>query len=60
MKILAIEKELSDLNSNQYELLLEAEADRVYQLYLEGIFREMYFERDKHTSGESRCRAKHS
>ena len=43
MKILAIEKELSDIDWSIENDTLENEAKHAYQLYLSGYFREIYF-----------------
>lgn len=43
MKILAIEKELSDIDWSTENDTLENEAKHAYQLYLSGYFREIYF-----------------
>ena len=43
MKILAIEKEFAGKTAEDFQPLLEAEAIRVWELYKEGIIREIYF-----------------
>ena len=43
MKILAIEKDLPDVNDNDYRPWLEAEARKVWDLQQTGLIREMYF-----------------
>jgi len=43
MKILAIEKELKDIDWSIENDTLENEAQHAYQLYISGYFREMYF-----------------
>ncbi|NOQ23878.1 MAG: superoxide dismutase [Bacteroidales bacterium] len=43
MKILAIEKELVDIDWSTENDTLEDEAKHAYQLYLSGYFREIYF-----------------
>ena len=43
MKILAIEKEFAGKTAEDFQPHLEAEAIRVWELYKEGIIREMYF-----------------
>lgn len=43
MKILAIEKELVDIDWSNENDTLENEAKHAYQLYLSGYFREIYF-----------------
>ncbi len=48
MKVLAIEKEVPGASPNDYQPHLRAEAQRAWELYQLGIFREMYFDRDTH------------
>ncbi|PLX11098.1 MAG: superoxide dismutase [Marinilabiliales bacterium] len=43
MKILAIEKELADVDWSMENDTLEHEAQHAYQFYLSGYFREIYF-----------------
>jgi hypothetical protein len=43
MKILAIEKELEGVNWSNEKDSLVGEAHQVYQLYLSGYFREIFF-----------------
>lgn len=43
MKILAIEKEFAGKTAEDFQLHLEAEARRVWELYKEGVIREIYF-----------------
>jgi muconolactone delta-isomerase len=48
MKILAIEKEISDVTADQFTPhLKKAEAARVWELYQAGVFRELYFRQDR-------------
>lgn len=47
MKILAIEKENSGADSGKFGLYSREEARRVWDLYKEGIIREIYFRADK-------------
>lgn len=48
MKILAIQKEVPGVDPRDItEVLLRDEAIAAYNLYLEGIFREIYFRYDK-------------
>ena len=49
MKILALERELPDATDEAFRPHLKAEAARAWELYQEGIFREMYFDADLHT-----------
>lgn len=48
MKILAIEKEVPGVSPDDYKPHLRAEAQRAWELYQLGIFREMYFDKDTH------------
>ena len=50
MKILAIEQETPGATAEQFKLHLKAEAARAWELYQAGVFREMYFDRDRHTA----------
>lgn len=50
MKILAIEKEISDKSDHNFKRYLKAEALRVWELYQAGIFRELYFDKNKHNA----------
>jgi len=49
MKILAIEKEISDLTLEQLSPFLNEEAIRAWELFKSGFIREMYFRQDRHT-----------
>ncbi|MCP4536673.1 MAG: superoxide dismutase [Chloroflexi bacterium] len=46
MKILAIEKEIPGIAEDEFAPHLDAEAARAWELYQEGVFREMYFRQD--------------
>lgn len=46
MKILAIEKEMSDIKDSDYGPFLEAEARKAWELYQQGLIRELYFTDD--------------
>ena len=46
MKILAVEKELPDVNEEQYAPHLKAEALKAWELYQAGKIRELYFSKD--------------
>ena len=46
MKILALEKEFKGKTANDFQPYLKAEARRVWELYKEGIIREIYFQAD--------------
>jgi hypothetical protein len=50
MKILAIEKEVSGVSKEDFEPMLKAEASTVWELHQAGVFRELYFHRDKHVA----------
>lgn len=43
MKILAIEKELSNVKDSDYQPFLKAEARKAWKLQQEGLIRELYF-----------------
>jgi hypothetical protein len=47
MKILAIEKELRGVSRDRLKPHLKAEAERVWELYQGGLFRELYFWNDR-------------
>jgi hypothetical protein len=47
MRILAIEREVSDLSPDDFKPHLKAEAARVWELYQAGVFRELYFRQDR-------------
>lgn len=46
MKILAIEKEISGVSDSDYLPYLEAEARKAWELYQQGLIRELYFTDD--------------
>ncbi len=47
MKILAVEKQLAEVKDEDFTLILkQREAAKVWQLYQEGIIREIYFRQD--------------
>ena len=46
MKILAMEVESQGVKSEQYQPHLKAEAKRVWELYQNGVIRELYFRAD--------------
>lgn len=48
MKILAIEREASGVSPDDFKPHLKAEAQRVWELYQLGVFREIYFDSDSH------------
>lgn len=47
MKILAIEQEEQGVVEEQFQPHLEAEAAAVWQLYQNGVIRELYFRKDR-------------
>jgi hypothetical protein len=47
MKILAIEKEFASQTAEDYQPYLEAEAIRVWELYKQGVIREIFFRADQ-------------
>jgi hypothetical protein len=47
MKILALEKELPEATTEQFQQFSKGEALRVWELYQQGIVREMYFREDR-------------
>jgi len=50
MKILAIERETPGVTAEEFRPHLKAEAARVWELYQAGVFRELYFDRDRHSA----------
>jgi hypothetical protein len=50
MKILAIEKEIPDISGDAFKPHLKAEALRVWELYQSEIFREIFFDKNKHNA----------
>lgn len=50
MKILAMEKEIPNFFGGDFKPHLRAEALRVWELYQAGIFRELYFDQEKHNA----------
>jgi muconolactone delta-isomerase len=47
MKILALEKDIPGTGDEQITSHLQAEARRAWELYKDGVFRELYFRRDR-------------
>lgn len=47
MKILALEKEILGVTSEDFEPHLKSEATRVWELYQAGVLRELYFRQDR-------------
>lgn len=50
MKILAVEHEAPGSTPDQFQPHLQAEARRAWELYQQGIIRELYFDRDQHSA----------
>ncbi len=50
MKILALEKEVSQTADVNMKSLLESEAKRVWELMQSNLLREIYFRADRHTA----------
>ncbi len=50
MKILAIERERHGTRAEDFQAYLKAEAARAWELYVSGVFRELYFDRDRHNA----------
>lgn len=48
VKIIALEHERPGVAGERFAPFLKAEAERVWQLYLDGIIRESYFRADRH------------
>jgi muconolactone delta-isomerase len=49
MKLLALEREKPGLRSDDFQPHLKDEARQAWQLYRQGIFRELYFDERQHT-----------
>jgi len=47
MKILAMQKEVPGVGEDDFKPHLKAEAARVWELYRLGVFRELYFRKDR-------------
>jgi hypothetical protein len=47
MKILAIEKEIPGITDDQFQPHLKAEALKAWELYQDGVIRELYFRSDR-------------
>lgn len=50
MKYLALERERETGSNKPYQIHLRAEAQRVWELYMSGIVREIYFRADQTTA----------
>ncbi|HEX3072259.1 MAG TPA: hypothetical protein VHP30_01480 [Ignavibacteriales bacterium] len=51
MKFLALEIEKSGLSKDDFKPYLKDEGRRALELYEQGIIRELYFDKEKHTAG---------
>ena len=47
MKILALEREHADATAHDFQRLAKSEAARAWELYQEGVIRELYFRQDR-------------
>jgi hypothetical protein len=47
MKLLALERDIPNVHEADFRPHLQAEARRVWELYLSGVLREIYFRQDK-------------
>ncbi|NDJ62415.1 MAG: superoxide dismutase [Chloroflexi bacterium] len=50
MKILAIEQEVTDRSPDDFAPYLQEEVSHAWQLYTQGIIRELYFHQESHTA----------
>jgi hypothetical protein len=50
MKILALEREIPGVPVAALKPLLKSEATKVWELYQQGVVRELYFDAEKHTA----------
>ncbi len=50
MKLIAMEHEVSGHSAEAFQPYLKAEAAHVWQIYQDGLLREMYFRADQHTA----------
>lgn len=50
MKILAVEHETTGATPEQFQPHLQAEARRAWELYQQGVIRELYFDGDQHSA----------
>jgi hypothetical protein len=58
MKLLAIEKEITEVNWNEENEVLINESYRVYNLFQEGIIREIYFNENENAIIILECESK--
>jgi len=50
VKILALEKEIPGTPATVFRALLKAEAAKAWELYQQGVVRELYFNAEEHTA----------
>jgi muconolactone delta-isomerase len=50
MKILALEQELPEATGELFQVYGRAEAARAWELYQQGVIRELYFRADRHAA----------
>jgi muconolactone delta-isomerase len=50
MKILALEREIQGTPATAFRALLQSEAAKVWELYQQGVIRELYFNAEEHTA----------
>ena len=50
MKILALEREIQGMPATAFRSLLQAEAAKAWELYMQGVIRELYFNAEQHTA----------
>lgn len=50
MKILAIERELREVPEEKRKKILQSEAEKVWELYQQDVFREIYFDGSQKTA----------
>lgn len=50
MKLLALEKEIPGTPATAFRALLQAEAAKAWELYQQGVVRELYFNAEEHTA----------
>ena len=50
MKVLALEKEIPGTPATAFRALLKAEAAKAWELYQQGVIRELYFNAEEHTA----------
>jgi hypothetical protein len=50
VKILAVEREKAGVQSEDFQPVLKEEARHAWELYRQGVFRELYFDDRRHTA----------